>query len=161
MCEHIRQAHEQSFSEMYGLRGPSGTVCFFQNWPSPLMPWGFLPVLVRFQTFFPPPPPKPQSPGALLGGLRDTYFGGGVFKIICFGEGWDSGTVVRGQNYEKMGYSITVDAPTPSFAGTTVPNKMQYHKNSRFGQGRACIRGVWGSKEVCRGAVHLQSDKSG
>ena len=94
---YIRKALEKGFLKMYGNGGGSGTGFFpFENWPLLLIFLGFV---VRFQTFFPPPPPHPTPiTGCALGGggLRNppTYFGGGKFKKLCFGEGWDSGKAI-------------------------------------------------------------------
>ena len=76
----------------------------------------FLPVLVRFQTDS--TAPLPPVPGAFWGGGVEVppppFLGAGKFKKSCFGEGWDSGSAVRGKNYEKMGSDVTSDRIRPS-----------------------------------------------
>ena len=90
------------YSEMYGFRIAGSGIVFFPKIGRYCgLLGGFRHVVVRFRQ--PALHPYHHYQVFFRGGGGQPYFGGGKIKILCFGEGWDSGRAVSEQNCIKMG----------------------------------------------------------
>ena len=107
---YIRKALAKGFSEMYGLKVGSGTIYFFRKVAATIDSLDFF-CLFWSGSRHTALHPYPHYRVHFFWGGRGTpppYFWEEKFKIFCFGEVWDSGRAVRGQNFD-----VPVDRISP------------------------------------------------